>query len=1281
MIRRSIAVFAGVLFGAAAGAGAVESTPPVAPLPECDNPLPQVLDVGLPYSPELDLEATEDSLHEVLDAVYAERALCPQRSLQINVALGSDYQILDWLGHGAIDMGVVPALTLQLLREDQVDLLEIEDRGDPPLQPLVGRVPRLTLSWLEDGEERSRSGHERDLDRFARSLWRRVAGDGTGPAAGEEPVPVERLVLASHLSTVGFLLPVGAVQRVVGELETAEPATAETRARFWQAFFDRVCFSFGDGIGQPAGRGCRPSAGAALLRIDAVPDAGGRAEAGLEGPPILGHGPVYRDRFVIRRAVAEQVFRPGTFAASGDPFVALVEEPRELEALLAKTEADAAAGPFSAFRRVRYFGNRPFAFTVEESMALLALHQRTAGRSHLALVLPGGGVKAAYQSRILEELYARRLLRNARVAAPDDEPAAPLAVESVVGTSGGALLGFFVARLGPKGPWNLTDILWKPERAGGGGERYLTSSEVFGWTDLPRYVSLVVIYVVFAAFIAWFSLRRNGFLSPDRPGTVPASGPATVRPAVLIATAAVLAGTPMLVSWVNGTASNEHVPEFEGLLYAILLGLAVFADQCVVRVAGAGAPEPKAARRPWTPAETTVAVGLALLAGAVLLRVLPGVGSVLESEVSSGVAYLALGGLAAGLMLSAVQRGSGRRGRLRQLALWLGAFLASTVVAYFLLRLAGERLLSALDRTPLIFLALGLVLIAVGLTRLARGGVELRRRALRRSYTRVRAGIERIRGSRFAVRSASVLAPVVACLVILDLTRPEAETFLASPVADLFTATSKLHAPHGGLAVCLGAVLVSIGALQILGRRRHPYRLEDCPKFVDGALFVFVGLAFAVYALLLVTVFAVGRFAALGWLSGSALFARVSELTLFELTPAFWVGLILVSLLGTSALMAWARAGRKRQASLGAWAAEALAFLGSRHPNAHLVSRRFLRIGLMAIAALVWWNFVLAPGLYGNRYARKYLESAETRFTKAYCENEHGPEFCRSDAAALGESFRLTAQYLAPANALVPDGTRFVLAVPEDDPCPVVPASPGVTWRRFHTVYDAAAHREVEEDGCEHLVLTNRKQLQTLTDYIFASGSPFPAFPPRRVDLPGGGFEDLIDGGYSNNVPIEVASNVGAEQALVVHSSHAVPQPGTESSLGMFAGPLVRNLPRLVGFLYERSQQADRRSRASLFVISVAPPHHPDWPLLTDFRSSTVARMICEAEENLGLQGSPCRGRGQDRPAGPGRRIGTVESWGPPRFQISVEVEAPGELGAPEAVPEGPAPTAPALRG
>jgi hypothetical protein len=309
-----------------------------------------------------------------------------------------------------------------------------------------------------------------------------------------------------------------------------------------------------------------------------------------------------------------------------------------------------------------------------------------------------------------------------------------------------------------------------------------------------------------------------------------------------------------------------------------------------------------------------------------------------------------------------------------------------------------------------------------------------------------------------------------------------------------------------------------------------------------------------------------------------------------------------------------------------------------------------MRMGVIAVGGLFWWNFVLAPALYGNRYALDYVKQADGRFETEYCASHLGDSRCEEERTTY--SYHLTARYLAPANALgAPDATRFVLAVSELEDCPPVPLSPGVTWRRFRA--HSGEGFEVREDGCTDLDLSKERELDALFNYIFASGSPFPAFPARRVQVPKDGrlgedaeLEALVDGGYSNNVPIEAAAKIGARQALVIHSSHPRPEESEDGWFAAVAGPLVENLPRLFSFLYERSQQLDRRSRSDLFVVSLAPLPDHDWPLLTDFRSATVARMIDTAEGQLG------------------ERIGMVESWGPPEFQAGLRVAA-AEAAAP----------------
>src|SRR4029077_14019091 len=65
-----------------------------------------------------------------------------------------------------------------------------------------------------------------------------------------------------------------------------------------------------------------------------------------------------------------------------------------------------------------------------------------------------------------------------------------------------------------------------------------------------------------------------------------------------------------------------------------------------------------------------------------------------------------------------------------------------------------------------------------------------------------------------------------------------------------------------------------------------------------------------------------------------------------------------------------------------------------------------------------------------------------------------------------------------------------------------------------------------------------------LRDVVFASGSPYPVFPAHAVK---GEKDRLVDGGYANNVPIDAAQSVGADEVLIVESSNPL---GHESAPG-----------------------------------------------------------------------------------------------------------------------------------
>ena len=105
---------------------------------------------------------------------------------------------------------------------------------------------------------------------------------------------------------------------------------------------------------------------------------------------------------------------------------------------------------------------------------------------------------------------------------------------------------------------------------------------------------------------------------------------------------------------------------------------------------------------------------------------------------------------------------------------------------------------------------------------------------------------------------------------------------------------------------------------------------------------------------------------------------------------------------------------------------------------------------------------------------------------------------------------------------------------------------------------------------------------------------------------------------------------------LTISSSELHPKPMKNGDLVQFGhvGNLLRGLPRLFPFLFSRSQVEDALSVEVALVAALSPEigEDIDWPNLLDFRSSSVNKIIRVAHENLDMN----------------RRIGTIESWGPP---------------------------------
>ncbi len=1196
----------------------------------CDDPLPLVLNLGLARQPGasgFSVVELKEQVTDLLNDVHGHHGLCVgRRPLKVDIAIGSEYEILDWLGQDLIDAALVPDLTLFLLKRDGVDLREVALHEHP--DGLLSREePRILSGRLSQHRWSPREHPERDLEAFRERVlasarkraeapdwnpekyWReRKEREKTREKAGQPESLGYRIVLASHLSSTGFLVPVAETQRwLEGHLGDGKmtPEQARLQEHFWQVFFENArltldCESLAREPGKVAAscwqlgrqeeeRGEGPVEilfpGEATLR---------RSENDGHGIPYGPYGPYgsgrYSEHLVISPSKAEALLLKDAYSQL-QPVV-----PEALARLFGSgEEREGDTGPPAVFLPMLQtepaFGVRTFRFTVDESLRLLRQDEAILGpqESQLALVLPGGGVKAAYQSRIVDELYRNgRYLKNFDVTMRTGDP---LDVDYVIGTSGGALLGFFVAQLGENGPWNLTSTLWTRD----GKKDYMRSTDIFGWTDLLRYASIITGFLVLCFFLSAFSIPER---APLNPSLRPRFTAWRLRLSLVVVPILLLA--PLLVRVVNERSQHEEqVPAIEGMIYALLAMCTMFADQCLVLD-----NRPRQKRRPW------VSPALPLALGAVLV-VLPLMAALADGkdlrpeehwfakEATFGLAYGILAPLVlfAGLVLPL-------RVRSRKPGLIRAAGLALEVVLPVLLVLA----LASSMKIPFFLAGFLLILAVIGAVRFL---------GPKRAYLRGRGWW-----------SAYVGSLLLAAWLVLCLAWPERLAQGASLREALATPT--LDIPMGTLLLCIGLAFLLIGGIAWVYASGSRYQLR-MPRNFLAAFFLVLAHAVAVSLVMFGVILALPD-----WLSP------------LELTREYWLWLLVTSTvfgLGLILLGVFRRHSGKAIRTL----RRGLVYLCSHHPNGDFITRRFLRMAVLSVFSLVWWNAIIAPALYGNGMARSYLEGAMVRFND---ESKKGVKVAALSGIApsqdeSGFRFSPTSRFIAPANILEKDGTRYFLFVPRGEHCPSIPRRPasGAQW---------LLHRMDGKTGgpCKPIPEDRKKHLKSV---VFASGSPFPIFPAHRV--PSLSVEEakagttvvepdspaLVDGGYSNNIPVDAARTVSAEQVLIVESSNPL-GPEKAAAIGggrmpKLSGKLVENLGRLPGFLFERSQQVDRLSRQDLFVVSLSPSREwKNWPPLFDFRDTTVERMEELADVDLEL------------------RSGMVQSWGRPSFPLTVEV-------------------------
>lgn len=194
--------------------------------PSCKDHLAHVLNFGVPRT-ALSAEQAEglpETLATLVRPVYVDP--CKKgKSLQINLAFGSDYEILDWMERGIVDGGIVPDLSLWLLNYDENPLLELNPQASASLPVLRALKPAPVC--MQYAGKRWRPCAASAETAYAELL----AGIAAGKLAG-----TRRVMFASHLSSTGFLDPIERASGVfsrsgAGEEEQQEMWSVSSRGR------------------------------------------------------------------------------------------------------------------------------------------------------------------------------------------------------------------------------------------------------------------------------------------------------------------------------------------------------------------------------------------------------------------------------------------------------------------------------------------------------------------------------------------------------------------------------------------------------------------------------------------------------------------------------------------------------------------------------------------------------------------------------------------------------------------------------------------------------------------------------------------------------------------------------------------------------------------------------------------------------------------------------------------------------------------------------------------
>jgi predicted acylesterase/phospholipase RssA len=489
--------------------------------------------------------------------------------IHFDIVRGSYYQVRHWLRAGVIDGAVVSPFTYELLQEDDQRL---QTPGDKRWNGVV--------TFPAHGRRGNGDGNEPMFCAFKDG---RAVDDAEAVLKSCIRSPADcQFEFISHLSTTGFIYPLFRLTGVDGRCVTAKDCVAvkdllpNGRFVFWH----------GDNAPPPKGTILRFSYAAHVFNhhgtnepkwYPLLPDQ-------TTFPPDVLTISCASDR--IHRACNDVIdllhnnadgalppYKTGEDVSSGYSVPVVFQQ--GLFEDFKKQVGQLRDGPMSAYW-TSWYVNEDYDFSAAEIVDLLRDDQILDQHSQAALVLPGGGVRGAYQAAMLDHLYDKYLLNVLPDAKQDPDPgnANRFRISSVIGTSGGALVGYLAAHRRP-----ANDAL--ADRWIKNGQVQIRPSQIFPWLSPLRFLSLLLALSIFGSFAAVTTpseMERcpkcGGHRAQHSCESCGASQGAPMRLTVLFAF--ILLAAPALI-WRLSSLNVDFKAFDAGYIYAILIvGLHAF---------------------------------------------------------------------------------------------------------------------------------------------------------------------------------------------------------------------------------------------------------------------------------------------------------------------------------------------------------------------------------------------------------------------------------------------------------------------------------------------------------------------------------------------------------------------------------------------------------------------------------------------------------------------------------------------------------------------------------